>query len=199
MPSACVWKCCRIFVWIAFEIVDLVLDWDFYAEVVATKQDSIQTAKDLHTAILAFAIFGTVTCVISIVIKIYGVWRGKEDSLVLYLLSLISTWLEDFPQIILAIIVAVKTSELISNVQVIKAGYAIAETVIQIIRLMWLFRIKTLCIRYCCCECINDENEDETSTKACTRGVIICDLTGQCMLLLCAIFLMMELQLDFFK
>lgn len=197
MPSDCFWTFCRTFISIALEIADLVLDWDFYAEVVATKQESIQKAKDLHYAILAFAIFGTLTCVSSILIKIYCFWKKKDDTSVFVILSLIPTWLEDFPQIILAMIVAFKSTELISDVQVIKAGYTIAEAFIQIIRLVWLFRVKKMCIKYCCCDCIGDDNEDEN--KSWIKRVIICDLFGQSILLLCAIILMVELQVDTFK
>ncbi|VDI66682.1 Hypothetical predicted protein [Mytilus galloprovincialis] len=202
MSSDCFCKLCGIIFLLALEITDLVLDWDFYVEVVNTTQEPINTAKKLHTAILVFAIFGTCACVASILVKIVCVLRKKDDTFFV-ILSLISTWFEDFPQIILAMIVAFKSSELIDNVQVIKAGYAIVEAVILILRSMWLCRIKEMCIKYCCCDCIDDDDDydvdEENANKSWIKTAIIFDLIGVVIILLCAIILMVELQIDAFK
>jgi hypothetical protein len=47
---------------------------------------------------------------------------------------MISTWLEDVPQIVLAVLVAVWSSELISKVQIAKAGIAIGEALVLFIQ-----------------------------------------------------------------
>jgi hypothetical protein len=52
-------------------------------------------------------------------------------------MSAISTWIEDFPQIILAVIFAVSSSEVISKVQYAKAGYAIFEASVHIMLSFW--------------------------------------------------------------
>jgi hypothetical protein len=45
--------------------------------------------------------------------------------------------LEDVPQIVLAVIIAVWSSELISKVQIVKAVYAIFEALVHIILSCW--------------------------------------------------------------
>lgn len=59
--------------------------------------------------------------------------QDEENSTSAVTLSLMSTLLEDLPQIILALIVAFNTDKLISPVQIVKACYGIAEPILQFI------------------------------------------------------------------
>jgi hypothetical protein len=48
------------------EAIDLGLDWDFYAEINSTEQQ-IHHKTELRKAILAFAIFGTITFLLGLI------------------------------------------------------------------------------------------------------------------------------------
>lgn len=129
--------CCKVrrFLFkIAPELIDLVLDWDFFYEV----SKSVEVIFEVQCFILAFAVVGSVLFILTVanIIKLfcckkYG--NEKEENANSVRLSLLSTVIEDFPQIVLAIIVALTTKELVSPVQIAKAVYAIVEPFIQIV------------------------------------------------------------------
>ena len=160
------------FLWILFlfimEAVDLALDWDFYAEI----------ETELKRAILVFAIFGTITFVLGLVSLYYDATKDYEHLTFCTIMSAISTWIEDFPQIVLAVIFAVSSSEVISNVQYVKAGYAISEASVHIMLSFW-----QLC-------CRGDEYAEKPTYL--TR-LIILDVFGGAVILACSIFLLVEL------
>lgn len=129
---------CRKAFWflftLALELIDLVLDWEFYYEI--SKTDEVN--YEVQISILAFAIIGSVLFVLTVANKIKLFCCNKyadeeEENACSDGLSILSTVIEDFPQIALATYVAFKTKELVSLVQVVKAGYAILEPLIQII------------------------------------------------------------------
>ncbi|XP_062615576.1 uncharacterized protein LOC134277278 [Saccostrea cucullata] len=174
------------------EVVDLGLDWDFYIELQHTDQQSIIQAVKLQWAILGFAIFGTVmffSTLIVFCIKIYK--KRKQENLsksyedvknAISVFSFICTWFEDLPQIVLAVIVAVKSTDLIAYIQLVKAWYALAEgSLIAII----IFIELRLC-------CANKPNHWK-------RVLLICELIGITLILLGSIFLQTELYQDNFK
>ena len=162
------------------EAIDLGLDWDFYAEINSTEQQ-IHHKTELRKAILAFAIFGTITFLLGL-ISLYFDWRDDYEHLTYSTdMSVISTWIENFPQIILALIIAVWSSELISNVQYTKAGYAIGEALVHIVLSFW-----QLCGRR------NNYAEKPRYLTA----LIILDVIGGFVILGCSMFLLVELKFD---
>jgi len=98
----------------AMEVADLGLDWDFYAEIDSTKQE-IQHKTELRDAIHAFAVVGSFTIFLGLLSLRYDAKKDYKHLTFSTALSMISTWLEDFPQIVLAVIIAVSLSELISS------------------------------------------------------------------------------------
>lgn len=126
-------KVFRFLFTLALELIDLVLDWEFYYEV--SKADEV--IFEVQVCILVFAIVGSILFVLTVANKIklfcckrYGEEKENTSSVCL---SMLSTALEDLPQIVLAIIVALTTKELVSPVQIAKAVYAIVEPCFQIV------------------------------------------------------------------
>ena len=170
-------KCCspKRFFWISFlfimEAIDLVLDWNFYAEI----------ETELKTPILVFAIVGSFTFVLGLVSLYYDATKNYEHLTFCTIMSVISTWFEDFPQIILAVIFAVSSSEVISNVQYVKAGYAIAEASVHIMLSFW---------QVCC------RGDTYADKPRYLTILIILDAIGGLVILACSIFLLVELKED---
>lgn len=128
--------CCKVFWFLLalfLELTDLGLDWEFYYEI--SKTDDV--TYDVKTSILAFAVVGSVLFLLIVANKIdlfcCNRYDDEEENACSLGLSLISTVIEDLPQIALATYVAFTTKELVSLVQVVKAGYAIAEPFFQIV------------------------------------------------------------------
>ena len=163
------------FLWILFlfimEAVDLVLDWDFYTEI----------ETELKTAILVFAIVGTITFVLGLFSLYYDATKDNEHLTFCTIVSVISTWIEDVPQIIFAVIFAVSSSEVISNVQYVKAGYAIFEASVHIMLSLW---------QVCC------RGEEYAKKPKYLRRFIIVEACGGGVILVCSIFLIVELIKD---
>ena len=168
---------------LGIELVDLGLDWDFYAEVESTEQE-FQHKTELRYAILAFAIVGSITFFFGLTRLYDDATENYEHLTFLTALSMISTWLEDVPQIVLAVIVAVSSSELISKVQIAKAGIAIGEALVHIIISVWQLRFR--------------DNKSYSKKTSCLKRMIKFDLFGGVVILLCSVFLLLELQYDFF-
>lgn len=127
--------CCKVFRFLftlALELLDLVFDWVFYYEI--SKTDEVN--YEVRTSIIAFAVVGSVLFLLIVADKInlFCCMYGEEEENACSIgLSILSTVIEDLPQIVLAIIVALTTKELVSPVQIAKAGYAILEPFIQIV------------------------------------------------------------------
>uniref|UniRef100_A0A8W8JCU7 Uncharacterized protein n=1 Tax=Magallana gigas TaxID=29159 RepID=A0A8W8JCU7_MAGGI len=129
---------CRKLFWFLFiltlEFGDLVLDWEFFYEI--SKTDEVN--YELQTSILAFAVVGSVLFILIVANKIYlfccnEYGNHEEENAYSFGLSILSTFIEDLPQIVLAIFVALTTKELVSPVQIAKSVYAIVEPCIQIV------------------------------------------------------------------
>jgi hypothetical protein len=115
----------------ALEIADLALDWDFFDEI----KDVDLIADEIRYCILGFAILGTVLFLGTVLNKCVTICDDgyeEEEDRCGAVLSLLSTVFEDLPQIILALIVAFNTTDLLSPVQIAKAVYGIIEPIIQI-------------------------------------------------------------------
>ena len=130
-------SCSRISLFLltlGLELADLVLDWDFYYEV--HKTDVVK--NNIKWSILAFAILGTILFLSTVVTKFVGICNSDDDDqeeengTCAVTLSWMTLLFEDLPQIILALIVAFQTKDLLAPVQIVKAVYGILEPIIQI-------------------------------------------------------------------
>ena len=168
---------------LAIELFDLGLDWEFFIEVNSTEQD-IPHKTELKYAILAVAIIGCITFLLGLVSLYYDATKDYKHLTFTTSVSMISTWIEDVPQIVLAVIIAVSSSELISKVQIAKAGYAIGEALVHIIISVWQLRVR--------------DNYSYSRKTSCLKRMIILDLCGGVVILLCSVFLILELTYDWF-
>lgn len=176
-------SCLRVFLFIVtlvLEVADLILDWDFYVEV--SKTDLVE--DKVRYSILGFAVFGSILCLCTIITKFIGICGSDDDEQdeenggCAVTLSLMSTMLEDFPQIILALIVAFSTKDLISPVQIVKACYGITEPIIQL-------------FLYACQYCRMKKN-----SNGCGMKCKIFEMVFGCILIICSIILLIKLVSD---
>lgn len=147
------------------ELVDLVLDWYFFAQINKTEQEPIRSENALQYSILSFSIVGTFTFILQL-LALYV--DGKKDySQMTYstAMSVISTLFEDLPQIMLAAWVAAVSSEVISNIQYAKAIYAIVEALIHIGISIWQL----------CCTKETLKNKENSN---CLKTFLYFDLVG---------------------
>ena len=172
-----------ITVLLLIELVDLGLDWDFYIEVNSTEQD-IQHKTELRYLILAFAVVGSITFIFELIGLRYDARKDYKHLTFSTALSMISTWLEDVPQIVLAVMIAIWSSELISKVQIAKAGIAIGEALVHIIISVWQLRFR--------------DNKSYSKKTSCLKRMIKFDLYGGVVILFCSVFLIIELKYDHF-
>lgn len=114
---------CFVLFMIVSETIDLFLDWDFFNEI----NKSSQHVDERHWN-LGFAIWGTTLYVFTFVSLCCDLCNDEDkENPCSPWLSLLSTLTEDFPPIILAIVVAGHTTRLISWVQIANAFYGSFE------------------------------------------------------------------------
>ena len=118
---------------IIMEIIDLIVDWVFFSEIYKYEGRQLEDVDSVEWAILTFAIIGTILFIIQITTLWHEINGKKESYTKTTVVTFISTCIEDLPQMILAIIVAVKTSEEISVVQKVKSFYGIVEAFIHVV------------------------------------------------------------------
>lgn len=124
---------CFLWFMMVSETADLILDWDFAYEIAQSTDPNVQSTKHW---ILGFAIWGTVLYIFTIIFLCCDLCiSDDEEHPCTASLSLLSTVTEDMPQIVLAIIVASRTTHLISVVQIMKAVYGLIEPLIKTIKL----------------------------------------------------------------
>lgn len=122
---------CYVLLMIVSETIDLFLDWDFLYEI----NKSSENVDERHW-VLGFAIWGTILYVFTFVSLCCDLCNDEdEENPCSPSLSLLSTVTEDFPQIILAIVVARHTAHLISLVQIAKAAYGFIEPLIRAVKI----------------------------------------------------------------
>lgn len=131
-------------------LVDQILDWTFYIVVLNTSQEGINQADHLKRALLAFAIVGVIVLVLIFIASIAKFLINREGTLFYekaadshIVLSAIGTLIADFPQILLALIVAMKAKEPFTFIQYAKGWYALSRAVLLII--VSVIRIKPCC------------------------------------------------------
>lgn len=120
-------------------LVDLILDWAFYIVILNTTQEGFNNADNLKTAILVFAIVGIIVLVLIFLASIAKFLVNREGTLfhekaaeILIILTAVGTWIEDLPQILLALIVGLKAKEPFTFIQYAKAWFALSEAVLLI-------------------------------------------------------------------
>lgn len=119
---------------LALDAADLISDWLLYRDVSATEEGLVYgpTEDSLRYSLLAFSIIGSLTFTFEVV----NLWREifRNDPWIdVDLLSAVTVWIEDVPQITINVVIAACREEAISYFQLVKASVIIAGAVIRII------------------------------------------------------------------
>lgn len=167
-------------------LVDLILDWAFYIVILDTTQEGINKADNLKKAILVFAIVGILILVLIFLASIAKFLVNREGTLlhekaaeILIILSAVGTWIEDLPQILLALIVALKAKDPFTFIQYAKAWFAICKSVL-------LITVLVVRMRPCC--------EDKPGKWK--RMVFISEIIGHAAVIVVSLFLLVQLYSD---
>lgn len=167
-------------------LVDLILDWAFYSVILNTTQEDINKADNLKTAILVFAIVGSLILLLIFLASIAKFLVNREGTLlhdkaaeILIILSAVGTWIEDLPQILMALIVALKAKDPFTFIQYAKAWFAICKAVL-------LITVLVVRMRPCC--------EDKPGKWK--RMVFISEIIGHAAVIVVSLFLLVQLYSD---
>lgn len=167
-------------------LVDLILDWAFYIVILDTTQEGINKADNLKKAILVFAIVGILILVLIFLASIAKFLVNREGTLlhdkaaeILIILSAVGTWIEDLPQILMALIVALKAKDPFTFIQYAKAWFAICKSVL-------LITVLVVRMRPCC--------EDKPGKWK--RMVFISEIIGHAAVIVISLFLLVQLYSD---
>lgn len=167
-------------------LVDLILDWAFYIVILDTTQEGINKADNLKKAILVFAIVGILILVLIFLASIAKFLVNREGTLlhekaaeILIILSAVGTWIEDLPQILMALIVALKAKDPFTFIQYAKAWFAICKSVL-------LITVLVVRMRPCC--------EDKPGKWK--RMVFISEIIGHAAVIIVSLFLLVQLYSD---
>lgn len=167
-------------------LVDLILDWAFYIVILDTTQEGINKADNLKKAILVFAIVGILILVLIFLASIAKFLVNREGTLlhekaaeILIILSAVGTWIEDLPQILMALIVALKAKDPFTFIQYAKAWFAICKSVL-------LITVLVVRMRPCC--------EDKPGKWK--RMVFISEIIGHAAVIVVSLFLLVQLYSD---
>lgn len=167
-------------------LVDLILDWAFYIVILDTTQEGINKADNLKTAILVFAIVGSLILLLIFLASIAKFLVNREGTLlhekaaeILIILSAVGTWIEDLPQILMALIVALKAKDPFTSIQYAKAWFAICKAVL-------LITVLVVRMRPCC--------EDKPGKWK--RMVFISEIIGHAAVIVVSLFLLVQLYSD---
>lgn len=145
----------------------------------------MQSENALKYSILSFAIVGTLTFFLQVAAMVYSYRKNYTHLTFITTVTFISTWIEDVPQVSMAVRVSVISSDPISLVQYFKAIYAIIVASLHII-----LAIKELCNKW--------EKFMFKGNGKYLIGLLVSDLIGGFVLLGMSIFLLIELWLDKF-
>lgn len=167
-------------------LVDLILDWAFYIVILDTTQEGINKADNLKTAILVFAIVGSLILFLIFLASIAKFLVNREGTLlhekaaeILIILSAVGTWIEDLPQILMALIVALKAKDPFTFIQYAKAWFAICKAVL-------LITVLVVRMRPCC--------EDKPGKWK--RILFILEIIGHTAVTVVSLFLLVQLYSD---
>lgn len=167
-------------------LVDLILDWAFYIVILDTTQEGINKADNLKKAILVFAIVGILILVLIFLASIAKFLVNREGTLlhekaaeILIILSAVGTWIEDLPQILMALIVALKAKDPFTFIQYAKAWFAMCKAVL-------LITVLFVRMRSCC--------EDKPGKWK--RILFILEIIGHTAVIVVSLFLLVQLYSD---
>ncbi|KAK3104642.1 hypothetical protein FSP39_006963 [Pinctada imbricata] len=134
--------CYSLILLVILEVPDLFLDWDFYIEVMNSDQPEIKNATEAQISILAFSVVGSVTFTIETMNLILVMCCDGCTYFLPGFFSLLSTLVEDIPQIALALYIAIIEETTITWVQYGKAGFAVFEAIIRTLILSYYIHKK---------------------------------------------------------
>ena len=127
----------KVFVFLlvfCLDAVDLISDWLLYSDVAKTERGLVYGPPEeaLVWSLLAFSIVGSLTFTFEVINLWWEIFRNNPwiDS---DLMSAITTWIEDVPQIALNVFIVACREEAISYFQLVKASVIIVSAIIRII------------------------------------------------------------------
>ena len=118
----------------ALDAADLISDWLLYHDVSATEEGLVYGPTDdaLRYSLLVFSIIGSLTFTFEIINLWWEIFR-HDPWIDIDLLSAITVWIEDIPQITINVFIAACREEAISYFQLVKASVIIFGVVVRII------------------------------------------------------------------
>ena len=119
---------------ILLDLADLISDWLLFKDVAVAEKGLVYGPPDdsIRLALLAFCVIGTQTISLELINLWRDIFRGNPW-LDVELLSSVTVWLEDVPQIVINVIIIGCREEAISYFQLVKASVAIVGAIIRII------------------------------------------------------------------
>ena len=113
------------------EVVDLFCDWLFYTQVKDSNEVYIIKHDYLQWIILAVASLGSLTFVFEMINLAKEMFSTMESRVLPDTVSMVSTWVEDVPQIAVALTIALNTQEVVHWIQYVKAVWAVVEVAVR--------------------------------------------------------------------
>ncbi|XP_060072682.1 uncharacterized protein LOC132552517 [Ylistrum balloti] len=122
------------FVVMALNAVDMIADWLLFRDIFQIQEGLVYGPPDnaITYSLLTFSIIGTFTFVFEVVNLWWEIYR-KNPWINADLASAVTIWIEDIPQIIINLFIALCREEAISYFQLVKASVIIASIIIRII------------------------------------------------------------------
>ena len=112
------------------EVLHIAIN-SYFAYVLYTSDiPEIKTEWHTEGVVMAFIIVGFLLSVME-VMNLYRELYGKHKRSLIDLMNLMTSWLDDVPQIVIAAYVAFKMKRTLSWIQYAKAGFAMFETILQ--------------------------------------------------------------------
>lgn len=129
--------CFKIFVFllvVCLDAADLISDWLLYADVAAAEEGLVYGPPEdsVRYSLLAFSIIGSLTFFFEIINLWWEIFRN-DPWIDVDLLSAITVWIEDVPQIIINVAIVACREEAISYFQLVKASVIIIGAIIRVI------------------------------------------------------------------
>lgn len=116
---------------VVMEMVDLACDWFFFSQLHQTDDKYVTQNIHLKWLVLAFGVVGTFSFIFEIINLGFEVFSGRGPCLYADTVSTVTTWVEDVPQICLALTVAIHQRSLIHWIQFVKAAWALMELIVR--------------------------------------------------------------------
>jgi hypothetical protein len=119
---------------ITLNVVSLILDGLFYNALKESQNDTLteDEVNEFKAPVLAFIVMGSIGTFMNIVFIPFNLCGGnisycREKMTWPFLMSALWAWLEDFPQLVIAIIAAFRADQLITVVLFLKAIYGLVK------------------------------------------------------------------------